>query len=367
MIEHIYFPPSATGQLSESDWVLYLEDYNRSNTSVKPVTPQSVASVAIESPISVQPNPIKIASHWNALHQHKWESAESSTQFARHWWDTIPQCDCNLEGLPKIDCESEDAYIDSKRVLHNAVNAKLASKYPNRDYPQVTQEQYRALWLNESPRKSSRLVITVATGHCKQLLKHTRQRFERYAEKHESDYVELTNEICESWHMEKLRVGVFASQYDQTLFFDADCVVTEKCRNLFEASKGVAIVDDWSALVRNERIDWIDQEYKAVMRSQDVEPQATWERCLNTGVVLCSRESNPWVPATKPFPPVHCAEQFWVDSHIKEFVALPEVCNWQWWRGKDFWRGIPDAEIIHFANCPRPERLELIQWAVEEF
>jgi len=365
----IYLPPSATGQLSESEWVSYLDECNKEVVSIDAVMPQSVASVVIDSPLSIQPHSIKLISHWNTLHLNKWNSAESATQFSKAWWDDIPQCDCNLDGLPNLDCNSEESYAESKRVLHNTVNAKLAAKYPQLDYPQISQEQYRALWMNQAPCKSSRLLITVATGqHCKQLLKHTRQRFKQYAEKHGADYVEITNELCDTWQREKLRVGAFASQYDQTLFFDADCVVTERCRDLFSLTNGVAIVNDWDVLVCNKRTEWVDQEYRLVMRSQDVEPQSSdWDRCLNTGVVLCSRNHNPWVMPVKPLPHVHCAEQFWVDSHIKEYVTLPEICNWQWWRGQDFWRGVSSAEIIHFANCPRLERLELIKWATEAF
>lgn len=252
--------------------------------------------------------------------------------------------------------------------LHNAVNSKLATEYPHLDYPQISMEQYLALWKNKAPCKSSRLVITVATGqYCKQLLKHTRTKFIDYANQYNADYIELTNELCESWQLEKLRVGVFADQYEQTLFLDVDCVVTDKCRDLFEASDGIAVVNDWNILVQNNRWNWIDPEYKSIMRSQNIEPEKEWTRCLNTGVLLCSKTYNPWVKALRPLPQVHCAEQFWVDHHIQDYTELPDTCNWQWWRGKEFWRGLPNAEIIHFANCPRPERLELIKWATQEF
>jgi hypothetical protein len=325
--------------------------------------------------------PVQVKSVWNlyhrysVAHENQWNPYLAGMFFFQHFAPMIPRFGCNCTSFFNNYCKKINPQFESPEAfrlwgidLHNAVNAKLSLEYTGLDYPQITLEQYRTLWMNESPRKSNRLVITVATGqNAKQLLKHTRPKFAAYAARCDADYIELTNEIYGNWHLEKLRVGVFADQYDQTLFLDVDCFPTSKCRNLFEASDKIAVVNDWDVLVHNKRTDWIDPEYRLVMQSQDIEPEKEWTRCLNTGVVLCSRTFNPWIMPPKPLPGVHCAEQIWVDSRIGEFDALPETCNWQWWRGKDFWRGLPDAEIIHFANCPREERLELVKWATQTF
>lgn len=320
---------------------------------------------------------------WYRLHTHVF--GDNTKEFISNWFNERPgECACPkvaaIISANPISYDSEDSFKESCRRLHNAVNEKLSSTYSDRYYPQVSSEEYNYLWRDTAPRKSPRLVITVATGKSKQLLKYSRTSFKLYAEKHGADYIELTNEIpakdllraddiSESmlapnttWHFNKIRVGTMAAQYDQTLFLDADSIVTEKCRDLFQYP-GIALVNDWSILCRNKVIEWVYPEYCDVIKSQNLTPLDSWERCLNTGVVVCTNVENPWVMPTKPLPMHHCAEQFWVDSNIKKFTPLPETCNWQWWRGSDFWRGLPSAEIIHFANCPYPSRLELIQWA----
>lgn len=312
-------------------------------------------------------------SHWHPLHEYEWTSEQSARAFFSDWWSKRPQtCNCSdseriLETNP-MSFESEEAFFESGVRLHNAVNAKLSIEYPERHYPETSMAEAYAVWRGIAPRTRDRLLITVASGiPYKQLLKYSRKRFEEYAKRCDADYLEITNEAFGSWHKNKIRVGHYASQYSQTLFLDADCFPTRKCRNLFEASSGIAVVNDWNTFVRNQVTSWIYPEYEMVMRSQGREPMPSWERCLNSGVLLCSKEHNPWAMPELPLPGVHCAEQFWVDAHITEYTELPEVCNWQWWRGSDFWRGLLNAEVIHFANCPQPERLELMKWAVETF
>lgn len=323
---------------------------------------------------------------WYRLHTHKF--GETTKEFITNWFNERPEnCSCPkvaaIIAENPISYESEESFKESCRKLHNAVNHKLSSVYADKYYPQVSAEEYNYLWNNTPPRKSSRLVITVATGKSKQILKYTRESFKAYALKHNADYIELTNEIppkdlltddnSESllgnnadWHLNKIRVGSMANQYDQTLFLDADTIITEKCRDLFQYS-GIAIVDDWPVLTNKHSTLWIHPEVSMVAKSQGLEPPDYWERCLNTGVVLCSKDSNPWVMPKYKLPNNHCGEQFWVDLNIDDFVSLPETCNWQWWRGKDFWRGLPNAEVIHLAGCPSQERLELIKWAVKEY
>lgn len=312
-------------------------------------------------------------SHWSKLHKHEWMSESQAQAFFVQWWRGRPKT-CKCEDSEIILAENpmrfanEQEFFASGVELHNAVNAKLQAEMLEMCYPPVTIQQALSMWRSKAPCTASKLVITVATGQdAKRLLKHTGPRMQAYASQCGADYLEITNDVFLNWHFNKLRVGEFAAQYEQTLFFDADAFPTHKCRNLFAESDAVAVVNDWNTLVRNRVTDWVYPEYRMVMQSQDREACSSWERCLNSGVLLCSREHNPWVMPEKPLPSVHCAEQFWVDANITEYTELDQVCNWQWWRGKDFWRGLPDAEVIHFANCPREDRLELIKWAVEEF
>lgn len=323
----------------------------------------------------------KVASVWALLHTYSvkhesdWNPYLAGLFLFQHFMPMIPAFGCTCSSFFNEYGKKNAPQFNSPeefRVwginLHNAVNAKLAAEHPALYYPQITRSQYDVLWMDKAPKTSDKLVITVATSQqAKKLLRHTRERFISYADDCGADYVELTNELYSSWHLEKLRVGVFAAQYDQTLFLDVDCFPTKKCRNLFKESKGVAVVDDWEVLVRNKVTSWVYPEYKMTMESQGLGVSATWERCLNSGVLLCSREENPWVMPEKPLPGAHCSEQFWVDAQIKSYHQLPQACNWQWWRGKDFWRGLQDAEVIHFANCPQEDRLELMKWATENF
>jgi len=331
--------------------------------------------------------PESLSNPWYILHTHKF--GETTKEFVTNWFNERPSnCSCPkvaaIIAANPISYESEADFKESCRKLHNAVNHKLSSVYADKYYPQVSAEEYNYLWNNTPPRKSSRLVITVATGKYKQLLRYTRDSFQTYASKHNADYIELTNELPtkdllntpsdlindidynSSWHLNKIRVGSMAAQYDQTLFVDVDCIITDKCRDLFQYP-GTAIVDDWSVLESKHTTEWIHPEVSMVAESQKLPAPDYWERCLNTGVVLCSRESNPWVMPKYKLPHNHCGEQFWVDLNIDDFVSLPETCNWQWWRGKDFWRGLPNAEVIHFAGCPSAERLELMKWAASEY
>ena len=337
----------------------------------------------------------KIKSVWHMVHNYSvkheknWNSFNAQVFFFQQFVPAIPGQGCGCSSFFTDYCQKNPPNFKDHlsfrtwcRVLHNAVNQKLSAEYPDNYYPQISEEQYNYLWSSIAPRKSSRLVITVGTGTHKNILKHSRISFKEYARRHGADYIELTNEVPTAqlvssldspssqynytWHHNKIRVGALAAQYDQTLYLDADCIITDKCRDLFQYP-GIAILDDYPILSRNKILDWIHPEINTVMASQQLPFQSYWERCLNTGVVLCTRENNPWVMPQHPLPMVHCAEQFWVDYNIKDFVSLPDLCNWQWWRGQDFWRGLQHAEIIHFANCPHPTRLELIQWAATEY
>jgi len=326
--------------------------------------------------------------NYSIIHENQWNPFFAGMFFFQHFAPMVPRFGCNCSSFFINYCKENNPKFDSPEEfrlwgidLHNTVNVKLSSEQPDNYYPQISLEEYNYLWNNTPPRKSSRLVITVATGKYKKILSYSRNSFQAYATKHGADYIELTNELptkdllsdCpddidynSSWHLNKIRVGSMAAQYDQTLFVDVDCIITDKCRDLFQYP-GTAIVDDWSVLTNKHSTLWIHPEVSMVAKSQGLEPPDYWERCLNTGVVLCSRESNPWVMPKYKLPHNHCGEQFWVDLNIDDFVSLPETCNWQWWRGSDFWRGLPDAEVIHLAGCPSQERLELIKWAAKEY
>jgi len=174
---------------------------------------------------------------------------------------------------------------------------------------------------------------------------------EAYAVRCNADFIALTNTQHDCWHGDKFRVNDFASQYEQTLFLDADLVVKESCPDLFELYPDcVAMHDDLSENKRCTRTDWASIELANVLASQSVNdyPQT---RLLNSGVVLCTREKNPWTPPTKPLPESHCGEQFWVDHQAgPDCKILPLEFNLQFWM-KDFWARIPQAHIIHLSNC----------------
>lgn len=271
--------------------------------------------------------------------------------------------------IPSYGCPCRDSYKQLKRecrpeqyddffawtvAIHNLVNAKLKEQTGDCTYEQTSLEQARSLWRNEFPRRNSRAVVTVSTGkQYRQLLEVTGPTHASYAQRVQADYIQLTNQLYNDWKQEKFRAGVVGQHYDQTLFVDCDVIIRSSCPDVFDVG-GVYIHDDREKL---RMTHWCEGDIKRVAESQGVEPWP-YLRCLNTGFFTFARNYNPWVMPTQPFPDSHCAEQWWVDRHIKQWQRMDSVNNWQWWF-HDFWDGVDSANVVHLANCPKDIRVQL--------
>jgi hypothetical protein len=206
-----------------------------------------------------------------------------------------------------------------------------------------------------------RLVITVAIGRTfQEIFERTGRILEDYARRCNADFVVLTNPTQTWWGLEKFRIRQFASQYDRTLYLDADVLLRGSMPNLFDLVPAghVAMHDDWPHL---PSYDWLFSERKRMLESQDV-PMDTSNTTWNTGIVLCDREhADLWTPPREPFMPTHCAEQFWVEHNARRFpfFELPTSLNTQYWM-PNFEDLLPTAHAIHLSNCPNEQRLAWI-------
>lgn len=264
--------------------------------------------------------------------------------------------------IPSYGCPCLDSYKKWKRErppenendffawtiwLHNKVNHKLG-KQP------ISMTDAKSMWRNEFPKQKNKAIVTIAVGQdYKQLLEITGPTHRTYAERVGADYIQLTNQLYADWKQEKFRAGIVGDQYDQTLFVDCDVVVRKSCPDLFQVN-GIYIHDDREKL---RMTHWCEGDIARVAASQQVEPWP-YLRCLNSGCFTFSRTENPWVMPLHPFHDSHCAEQWWVDRHIKSWTRMDSKNNWQWWF-HDFWDGVDDANVVHLANCPKDIRVEL--------
>lgn len=292
--------------------------------------------------------------HWGKLHSYRGNSLD----WLAKWEGGIPQsyCDC-ASGYRLIKQTIPPDYSTRKTAfewgvrIHNAIRAKLRVK-------PISLDDAYACWRNKAPRRSNRLIITVATGDSAQaVLAATRPLMESYAQRVGADFLALTNTKYDWWGFEKFRVRYFAQQYDETLFLDSDVIVRPDCPDLFELQESGPAVwmhDDFDYLPQR---DWMQSERTAVMRSEGIEDDRTPTMCLNSGVVLCTRDTaKVWFPPRdkSTFPTSHCAEQFWVERNaleMGEVGRLDRRFNCQWWM-PDFETAKEHAWIIHLANCP---------------
>lgn len=215
----------------------------------------------------------------------------------------------------------------------------------------------------EATPRNKVLVITVGVGREFGEMLSLNRTIKSYADRIGADYVELTDTTQLWWGYEKFRVHQYAQQYDYTIFIDADCIVADNCPNLLNllGDADVLIFDDWPDL--HYKSDWMTrsiEEKSAVYESQglpfDTEVPA---KCLNTGVVVCRKESaDIWKPPALPLPRKHCDEQSWIEYQCLPFKVslLPREYNNQYWM-KDF-EDYPCYIRHHSSN---PDRLEVFR------
>ena len=286
--------------------------------------------------------------HWSKLHLYD----GCNEAWYMDWKKRIPSigCGCHahfeeiLATLPP-DFSSPDAFFRRGIQWHNAVNSK-----PNLNYPIITLDQAYTLWRHRRPQTDrTRCVVTVATGKkYRELLDVTRPSIQRYAEKNNADFIELTNETKTWWGFEKFRAKHFAEQYEETLFIDADCVIHPDAPSIFGRTESLAIHDDYRFL---NQTDWIDPERSEIERTLGIVMDRR-RTCLNSGVVYCKRESaGIWDPPAETMCTSHTAEQLFVEQSAFRlgYAELDSKWNWQFYF-RDFWKHAPDAWVVHLAT-----------------
>ena len=292
---------------------------------------------------------------WKKLHS----IIHGTPELLGKWKKYIPPgCECRkkveaiLKYLPPC-YDSPEAWFKWTVDFHNEVNVALGK-------PAISMDRAYMLWRGVMPSSSGRrrAVITVANGmeFC-EVLAVTRPYMQAYADLVDADFIDLDNDTEEWGPMEKFRVHDFASLYDEILFVDADCIITEKCPNLFEQFVGDVVIHDDYGLLRSLSI--INEERSRVaVRSKTEIPVV--EAAFNTGVVLTRKNAvDIWRRPTTDIGTSRFAEQVWIEGRINQMEIdvrrLPHEANWQYWYGKhskpaiSFEDGIRDAWIVHAA------------------
>lgn len=307
---------------------------------------------------------------WSSLHTYN----GCDPQYVKLWQTMIPStCGCKsdyksiLQEYP-LCFDNPDAFFESGIRLHNAVNSKL-------NKPTVSLDRARMLWRHERPATDrQRAIVTVANGtEFVEILKLTRHAMQVYADRVGADLIDLDNDTEDWGPLEKFRTFHFSTQYQQTLFIDADCVITDRCPDLFEMYGHADIVahDDWSFLYKT---DWLERERNTVAQRSGLAIEHA-AQCINSGVVLVNQSAaDIWDRPLVDIGTSHCAEQIYLEHQIANaissgatFANLDSRANWQWWfsthnEGR-FEAGLNDAWIIHFANAD--SRLERIKRLID--
>lgn len=204
--------------------------------------------------------------------------------------------------------------------------------------------------------RSPRLVITIATGDaCGDLLKLTGPLMRDYAQRCGADFVALRHPQFAQWQRDKFRVGAFAAVYTQTLFIDADCIITPRLPDLFQEVPldAVGIHDDREHLPSTH---WLTSERRLVSRGQGVDVP-DYPTCWNTGLVMLPQSAaGVWSQPPGRLPSSHCSEQIWIEHLIHQqghpVHLFPTSYNTQFWM-KDYSERCAAAAVIHLANSRR--------------
>lgn len=328
---------------------------------------------------------------WPALHlypirnRQTWDAA-AATAWLTEWvrWSLPGGCDCaghwsNLIKTNPPRFDTPDDFFAWGNEAHNEVNARV-----DRDgsHPPVPLAQATEIWsriaaagqvawfrpVKDTIKAGSRLVITIATGKAREWLRVTEDSMQAYARNWGADFVALKDTTQGWWGLEKFRVHEFAKQYEETLYLDADVLVTK-----------AALADEywlpqWSSLgMHNEygylpSASWVKPSWREVAKCLGAYMSPPMETSLNSGVVYCRREyADVWHPPKLPIPTSHVAEQVVVGMNFLKFECetheLPEGMNLQVWNPR-FEELLPTAAFVHASG--RDKKLELLKTLAEQ-
>ena len=319
---------------------------------------------------------------WPALHlypfrnRYSWDPAAAAA-WLDEWtqWSLPGGCDCAghwaylIKTKPPV-FDSPDAFFAWTNQAHNEVNARIDK---NGSHPPLPLARATEIWsriaaagqvawfrpVKDNIKGGSRLVITIATGKAREWLRVTRAPMQAYAEKCGADFVVLENTTQGWWGLEKFRIHKFAKQYDQTLFLDADVLVTQRAivfePGSYTSNEPVLIHEETGYLPTRE---WLNSAWSLVMQCRNEQSSNLMlGRSLNSGVVLCSRDSAAiWEPPKLPIPVTHVAEQITVTANLQKleykYGKLHPRYNLQTWY-PHFETMLPSAEFVHVSGQDR--------------
>lgn len=290
--------------------------------------------------------------------------------FVPEWlqWSLPPGCDCakhwdrTIEAFPLTDAvvASPESFFEWTVNVHNHINERLGKH-------QAPLAQAREIWsriaaagpvawfrpVNDTPKGGRRLVITIATGKAREWLRYTEGPMRAYAAACGADFVVLKNTTQGWWGLEKFRVYEYAKAYDQTLYIDADVLVTVQAKNMFDYTSGpIAIFDETSSLPSRQ---WVQPAWDQVLNCrEDRKYRGLYGRSINSGIVFCTRlAADVWEPPKLPIPTIHVGEQITVGINLNNSASqidyLPTRCNLQIWHS-EFDDLLPYAEFVHLSG-----------------
>jgi hypothetical protein len=285
-----------------------------------------------------------------------------------------------LETFPLTDevLVSPDSFFYWGVELHNAINERIDVDH---SHPQVPLARAREIWsriaaagqvawfrpVNDTIKGGRRLVITVATGKAREWLRYTEGPMRAYAAACGADFVALKNTTQGWWGLEKFRVHEFAKKYDQTLFLDADVLVTESAdESIFQTQASVSIHDEFDYLPATS---WVEASVLAVSDCIGYRPSSRlFIQSLNSGVVHCKQHgADVWKPPTLPIPTGHVSEQTLVGINFHRMQVAKRMLspqkNCQVWN-REFNRILPEAHFVHASG--EPKKTELLRSLVEQ-
>lgn len=211
----------------------------------------------------------------------------------------------------------------------------------------------RSAKLSIKPNSRYAVVTCAINAEGRQMLAVSGHHMRKYAERIGADFHVIEGENKEYELAEKLRFGLYFDYYDRLIFLDADLIVADDCPNLFDIvpADSIGIHEDVDYIKPWYRENWMENEFKSLLESQGLEVSEIGT-CLNTGVMVCSREHRSMFdPPTMPYPKSHTAEQSLVNINIKrqglKLFPLKRAYNWQWWINHD----VPNDERESIKIC----------------
>lgn len=302
------------------------------------------------------------------------------------WEATIPKFGCNCSGFYKAWKATAEAEVignlipfEWKYRLKKAVNEKLGHEQVTSNEARderMTVERVSAYWhsigklpplksyldavewhhQSITPTKPRCVVVLAPDDWTKSQLDITRKGFQRYAERCDADYVELTHNAYPAWPMANklIQIPNVTTHYDQTVYFDCDVVVKPSMPNLFEqVPKGYyAAQDELPTILKLKCEGHYFQHFQNLMAV---------DRVPNGGVLVLPRHAAAYTTTNEPLAQDWCVDQFVLATQLpKETVWLDDRYNWGWIR-KDWEEGLNNAFAIHLNGAIPEDRLKWLR------